>query len=93
MLGIQQRLRDELQCSSSLIHILRSTDREHAFWILDQLRRGAYDGILLGAKDGSRLVGSSDGLYPWEMLREAENQQVQSDLSLHSMQFFKRVLS
>jgi hypothetical protein len=57
------------------------------------LRRGAYDSILLGAKNDSRLAGSSDGLYPWERLEEAGNQELQSAQSLHSVQFFEKVLS
>lgn len=83
MLDIQQRHRNELQRSSSLVHTLRVVDMGHAKWILGELRRGAYDGILLGAEhDSGSLRGPSNKIFPWEEMEEARVQELQNPPSL-----------
>ena len=61
----QQRLRDELQLHTSLIHSLRCVDYASSTRILGQLRGGAYDGTLLG-RDAPHLFVDGERTYPWE---------------------------
>lgn len=84
MLEVEHQLRHELQRYSSLIHTLRSTDYDRGSWILGQLRRGAYDGILLGA--------GREQTYPWEDVSWGRNSELQSANLVSSMQFFETVL-
>lgn len=78
MLDVQQRLRNELQRYSSLVHTLRVVDSKHAQWVLDQLRQGAYDGILLGnVPDSELLRAPSNNIFPWEEVKEAPGNESQ----------------
>ena len=89
MLDVQQRLRNELQRSSSLVHTLRAVDSEHAQCILGHLRKGAYDGILLGnAPDSGLLKGPGDNIFPWEEMEEARGHELQSLPSLPASSSF-----
>ena len=92
MLEIEHRLRHESQRYSSLIHTLRSTDHDRASWILNQLRRGAYDGILLGAEREPQPTHFGDNTYPWEELSWDRDEETQSANLVASTQFFEIVL-
>lgn len=66
MLESQQRLRDELNSHTSLIHCLRSVDTDTSIQMLGRLRRGDYDSALLGMEAPSKTSTSGDKSYPWE---------------------------
>lgn len=92
MLDVQQRLRNELQRYSSLVHTLRVVDSKHAQRILDQLRQGTHDGIVLGnVPDPGLLRGPGDNIFPWEEVEEARGNESHGLPSLPASRIFTRV--
>lgn len=92
MLEVQQRLRDELQCQTSLIHTLRRTERSHALQILASLRRGAYDEILSDTAPDFKSRDGRDRVYSWEEVVGKESGQAHDAPKLPRMGFFTTVL-
>jgi hypothetical protein len=62
----QHRLRAKLRSHTSMIRTLRHVDSETSIKLLGLLRRGDYDGALLGADSALRVTASGDTVYPWE---------------------------
>jgi hypothetical protein len=49
-----------------MIRTLRNVDSEMSIQLLGRLRRGYYDGALLGAGFTSRVTTPVDTVYPWK---------------------------
>jgi hypothetical protein len=64
----RQHLQDELQVYTTLICALRCADSNTSVKMLDHLRNGDYDGVLLNNNTGSEMVPQADSAYPWDYL-------------------------
>jgi hypothetical protein len=77
---IRQHLQDELQVYTALICALRCADSKTSARMLDHLRRGDYDGVLLRNDSGSDMGSRADITYPWGPLPVIDQQH----LGLHA---------
>lgn len=66
----QHKIQHELEAHASLIHTLRCLPSDASVRVLNALREGAYDGVLLGTggiSDATELIQSgTQPDYPWE---------------------------
>lgn len=55
----------ELRTYSSLIYHLRCSEREASIRIVDRLRAGAFDGVLV-TNERSKILSEDENEFPWE---------------------------
>ncbi|OQN95352.1 hypothetical protein B0A48_18738 [Cryoendolithus antarcticus] len=62
----QSRIQHELEAHASLISTLRTLPLNAAVEVLNRLRRGQYDGILVGGRESRDGTEVQQGSFPWE---------------------------
>nr|OQO22670.1 hypothetical protein B0A51_16498 [Rachicladosporium sp. CCFEE 5018] len=62
----QSKIQHELEAHASLISTLRTLPSDAAVEVLNRLREGQYDGILVGGRESRDGTEVQQGSFPWE---------------------------